>query len=204
VELNHLLTFVLISAVFIVSPGPNVIVIISTSLQAGKKRGLQTVLGTSVAQAIQLVIAAIGTTWFLTLLSRGLFWLKWIGVVYLLFLGVTSLISFVKKEEGAQSSALGSFQRGFWVSLTNPKTILFFSAFLPQFVMESANYVEQIALLSLLFWLLALVLDSTWALLAGQTKKLFAGRNIARIQNGVSGTLYITASGVLAGSNRLT
>ena len=74
-EVSQLITFILISSVFILSPGPNVIVIISTSLLAGKKRGLQTVLGTSVAQAIQLAIAAIGTAWFLSLLSEGLFWL---------------------------------------------------------------------------------------------------------------------------------
>ena len=203
-EINHLITFVLVSALFIISPGPNVFVIVSTSLQAGKIRGLQTVLGTSVAQAIQLLVAAIGTTWFLSLLAQGLFWLKWIGVAYLFYLGISSLISFVKKEAGNLSTGLGSFQRGFWISLTNPKTILFFSAFLPQFVTESANYVEQIGLLSVLFWLVAVVLDSTWALLAGQTKKLIADRDISRIENGVSGALYITASGVLASSNRFS
>ncbi|NKB34792.1 MAG: LysE family translocator [Pseudomonadales bacterium] len=202
-ELSHLITFVLISSVFVISPGPNVIVIISTSLQAGKKRGLQTVMGTSVAQALQLAIAAIGTAWFLSLLSQGLFWLKWCGVFYLLYLGITSLRSFLRDEQGSKSTAVGSFQRGFWTSLTNPKTILFFSAFLPQFVTDSASYIEQITLLSIVFWLVAIVFDSLWALLAGQTKKLFAGRDITRIENGISGGLYIAASGLLASSNRV-
>ncbi len=202
-EISHLVSFILISSIFVISPGPNVIVIISTSLQAGKKRGIQTVLGTSVAQAIQLVIAAVGTAWFLSLLSQGLFWLKWCGVFYLLYLGITSVRNFLSGNKGSESTAVGSFQRGFVTSLTNPKTILFFSAFLPQFVTDSASYVERITLLSIVFWLVAIVFDSLWALLAGHTRKLFANHDISRIENGISGGLYIAASGLLASSNRV-
>jgi len=201
-EFSHILGFVLISSIFILSPGPNVIVIISTSIQAGRRRGLQTVFGTSVAQALQLLVAAIGTSWFLSLLTQGLFWLKWCGVLYLLYLGIYSLISFFKGSYKKQTTALGSFQRGFWTSLTNPKTILFFSAFLPQFVTDSNEYLNQIAILSIIFWVVATLLDSMWVLLAGQTKRYFANRNIEKIEQGLSGGLYITASGILATTNR--
>lgn len=201
-EFAHLLSFVLISSVFILSPGPNVIVIISTSIQAGRTRGLQTVLGTSIAQALQLLLAAIGTSWFLSLLTQGLFWLKWCGVIYLLYLGVSALLNFFKGTYASSSTALGSFQRGFWTSLTNPKTILFFSAFLPQFVTDSSAYLAQISLLSVIFWIVATLLDSMWVLLAGRTKRFFATRNIEKIEQGVSGSLYIAASGLLASSNR--
>jgi len=184
-------------------PGPNVLVIVSTSLLAGKARGLQTVVGTSLAMLIQLAVAAIGTTWFLSLLSEGLFWLKWLGVTYLVFLGINSLYYFFRKSHAKPPSALGSFQRGFWVSLTNPKTILFFSAFLPQFVTDSALYFQQIVFLSLSFLVLAILIDCGYAMLTAKTRWLLAKHDLNRIQNGASGALYIAASGILAGSNRL-
>jgi len=95
-------------------------------------------------------------------------------------------------------TATGSFQRGFWISLTNPKTILFFSAFLPQFVTDSSQYGQQIALLSVTFLAIALVLDSSYAVLAGRLRWILARRNFDRIQNGISGTLYLLASALLA------
>ncbi len=202
-EANQLIAFFFISVAFIAVPGPNILVIVSTSLLAGKKRGLQTVIGTSLAMSIQLAVAAIGTSWFLSLLTEGLFWLKWLGVTYLIFLGINSLYHFFQKTPAAPPSASGSFQRGFWVSLTNPKTILFFSAFLPQFVNDSAFYLQQIAFLSVSFWILATLIDSTYAVLVAKSRWLLAKHDLNRIQNGVSGTLYITASGILAGSNNL-
>lgn len=156
------------------APGPNVLVIVSTSPLAGKARGLQAVIGTGVAMLIQLAVAAIGTTWFLSLLSEGLFWLKWLGVTYLVFLGINSLYHFFRKARATPPTALGSFQRGFWVSLTNPKTILFFSAFLPQFVTDSTLYLQQIIFLSLCFWILAILIDCAYAVLAAKTRWLLA------------------------------
>ena len=89
------------------------------------------------------------------------------------------------------------------MSLTNPKTILFFSAFLPQFVSDANSYTFQIAALSLIFWLIALLIDSSYALLAARIRNTFNNYDLNRIQNGVSGTFYLTASGILAYSNRV-
>lgn len=94
-----------------------------------------------------------GNHLFLATLSQGLIWLKWFGVAYLLFLGSNSLYAFYTRKKVERSSASASMQRGFWVSLTNPKTILFFSAFLPQFASTSSAYhatdCDSICLLSL-------------------------------------------------------
>ena len=197
-ETSVFITFVLISIPFILSPGPNVVVIISTSLAAGTKRGLQTVSGTGLAMVIQLFVAAVGTSWLLSVLAEGLLWLKWAGVAYLAYLGVVALYRFATRRGITVVSATGSFRRGFYVSLTNPKTILFFSAFLPQFVTDSSRYTQQIAILSVSFWLLAMVLDTSYALLAGRLRWLLASKNIDRVQNGVSGALYLAASALLA------
>lgn len=202
---SQLISFVLVSALFILAPGPNVIVIVSTSLRAGYKRGLQTVLGTNLAMLIQLLVAAVGTSWLLALLTDGLLWLKWAGVLYLLYLGCRALLRCWQVQEADAVTALGSMQRGFWIALTNPKTILFFSAFLPQFVTDASRYNEQVALLSVIFWLLATSLDACYAIAADRLRWLLGnqGKGIStRAVNGTSGTLYLTASALLAGSNR--
>jgi len=193
----EILLFILVSIGVIIVPGPNVLVIVSTCISHGRLRGLQTVAGTSTAMIVQLFIAAIGTSWFVSTLASGFFWLKWTGVLYLCYLGVNHLKSAVQKTEHQQISGIGSFHRGFWVSLTNPKTILFFSAFLPQFVYPSESYFSQIALLSSIFCFLAVVLDSSYALLADKLTSLLGSKFSAK-QNYLSSALYLGASATLA------
>ena len=183
-------------------PGPNIILIVSTTLASGKRRGLQTIVGTTLAMMVQLTIAALGTTLLLATLSQGLVWLKWCGVAYLLFLGVNSLYACYKHKKSERVSATASIQRGFWVALTNPKTILFFSAFLPQFAGPDSAYLPQIATLSACFLLLAVIMDSCYVLLSAKLKWLLASKDIDRIGSGVSGTLFVSAGGLLAITNR--
>lgn len=199
--LELFISFVLVSLMVIAMPGPNILVIVSTSLTAGPVRGLQTVVGTSLAMIVQLAVAALGTTGLLVLLNNGLRWLKWAGVMYLLYLAVMAFRQMNNKKV-EQPGGLGSFQRGFWVSLTNPKTILFFSAFLPQFVSGEQNYLMQISLLSAAFWILAVLIDSSYAILAAKIRWLITSDRMHKIQNGLTGTLYLAAGLLLANSNR--
>jgi threonine/homoserine/homoserine lactone efflux protein len=196
-----LTVFVLLSAAFIVIPGPNVMVIVATSLRHGRRRGLQTVAGTSLAMVVQLLVAGLGTTLFVGLLVEGLQWLKWAGVCYLVYLGLQGLLA--DREIDNAHSALFSFQRGFWVSLTNPKTIFFFSAFLPQFVTPESDYATRIALLSALFWILAVVFDSAYALLsAALVRRLPAAVN-SRSWYRLTGLVYLGAGAALASTGRV-
>lgn len=201
---EYLTGFIALSLLFIAIPGPNVLVIVATSISSGRTRGLQTVIGTSLAMLVQLLIAALATSSLLALLSEGLFWLKWLGVTYLVFLAGKSLYRCWHPVANESMTATGSFQRGFWVSLTNPKTILFFSAFLPQFVSSADHYLLQISLLSFCFWTLAVLCDSAYALLASNLKWLVDAQKIRamRWQNGLSGTLLLAASGLLAASHK--
>ena len=193
----EILAFILVSIGIIIIPGPNVLVVVSTSIAHGKVRGLQTVAGTSTAMLIQLGIAALGTSWFVSTLVNGFVWLKWLGVIYLLYLSVSHLLA-VRNADKTQISAVGTFQRGFWVSLTNPKAILFFSAYLPQFTTPDTSYQLQIAALSSIFWFLAVVLDSGYALIAHKLSSILKIKNLAKYQHGVSGVLYLSASTILA------
>ena len=195
--------FLVVALLFIAIPGPNVLVIVATSIVSGRTRGLQTVVGTSLAMLLQLLIAALATNSLLTFLGAGLLWLKWLGVVYLLYLAGKSLYR-CWQPVVEHVSASSSFQRGFWVALTNPKTIFFFSAFLPQFVSSGDEYLLQIGILSACFWILAVICDSAHALLASKLSWLVDADKLrtSRLQNGLSGSLYLTASGILAASHR--
>jgi len=202
-EYSQLLSFILVSFGLIVIPGPNVMVIVSTSIQHGKCRGLQTVAGTSLAMLLQLVIVGVGTTSFVLLLSQGLALLKWLGVAYLLYLGFQHFwraLSSVTEEPAI--SATATFARGFSVSLLNPKTLFFFSAFLPQFVTSPQNYAVEISVLSAIFLLMAIVLDSCYAIFTVKLKSVFENRLGRRIRNGISGLLYSIAATWLAISRR--
>ncbi len=198
-DITLFLSFVVVSTGLIAIPGPNVLVIVSTSLAHGKTRGLQTVAGTTTAMAIQMTIAAVGTAWFVQWITQGFFILKWIGIVYLLYLAWAHFRQFrITDGSNVPASASGTFTKGFLVSLTNPKTILFFTAFLPQFVSAQGDYSQQITLLSITFLALAATLDSCYALLSARLYPMLQRRQYAQLQNGLSGLLYLSASVWLA------
>lgn len=197
--------FILTSVALMIMPGPNVLVVVSTSISHGTKRGLQTVLGTSSAMIIQLITAAVGTSWFVTSIANGFEWLRWIGVAYLLYLGISYLLNMLKEvnSEKSKVTASGTFVRGFIVSLTNPKTILFFSAFLPQFVSPGGEYATQILILSTTFLVLATFLDGMYAILAGRVGGIIQDYRAQKVRHGFSGILYLSAAAWLAALRRV-
>lgn len=93
-------------------PGPNIMLIVSNSLEQGKRLGFYTVLGTSLAMLIQLVIAVAGLTTAMLLMSAWFEWLRWIGVGYLLYLGCRNWIGFA--DDGGQAKSPASARLGFW------------------------------------------------------------------------------------------
>ena len=203
-DISLFLTFLLVSFGIILIPGPNVLVIVSTSLLHGRIRGLQTVSGTSLAMAIQLVIVGIGTSWFIAKLTSGLGYLKWFGIAYLLYLGVKHLVQAVHAEEkNMEVQASTTFARGFVTSLTNPKTLLFFSAYLPQFVSAPQHYALEISVLSITFLLMAILLDSCYAIFTVKLKSMVGTRLPGKLRNTISGVLYLGAGTWLASSRRL-
>lgn len=171
----ELLIFVLVSAGILAIPGPNVLVVASTSAEHGRLRGFQTVAGTVTGMVIQLVVAALAATWLLSLLKDELVWIKWLAVGYVAYL----VISHFRKHRSqtyTPISAMGSFQRGFWISLANPKTIIFFSIFLPQFVVSAEPYMPQIVGLSAIIWALVVFRDCAYVLLAHKLFKWLKAR----------------------------
>jgi threonine/homoserine/homoserine lactone efflux protein len=195
------LAFLGISALLIAMPGPNVLLVIATALAHGHRQGLVIVAGTSCAMVIQLAVAAAGNALLATALSEVFAWVKWAGAAYLIWLGIQNLRAMGRREALPAATRAG-FWQGFWVSLTNPKTILFFGAFLPQFVTPGQPAAPQLALLSASFLLLAVVLDSSYALACGKLGRLARSQRLARIRHGVTGVVLVGAGAVLAASNK--
>jgi homoserine/homoserine lactone efflux protein len=197
------LGFVLASTILILIPGPNVSLIAANSIAYGTRYGLLTVAGTSSAIMVQLAFAMLGLTATLDILAGWFEWLRWIGVVYLVYLGIRQWAAApldLTRTRPQPRSIRAIAVRGYLISLTNPKTLLFYGAFFPQFLAPDAPIVPQVVLLSVTFLGIAATLDTGWALLAGRVRGVLAIRG--RLRNRLSGGFLIGAGIGLALAHR--
>ena len=194
------LAFAAATVLLALFPGPNMALIVSNSIAHGTRYGFLTLLGTSAALAIQLAAVALGMS---TLLATAGYWfdiLRWFGAAYLVWLGVQAWRSppLALGDERATTppTPRAAILRGLLVSLTNPKTLLFFGAFFPQFVSPSHDLAPQLLVMSLTFLVIVAALDSIWATLAGRMRHAIVARG--RLLNRVCGGLLIGAGVGLA------
>lgn len=162
--------FVAAVTLLMLIPGPNVALITASSIAHGRRYGLATVAGTCAAMPFQLGLVLIGMNGVLRLAGQGFTLLRWAGVVYLVWLGWRAWRSPPNALAGARldgASALTMVARGFVTSLLNPKTLIFYAAFLPQFVI-GADPGQQMALLAVTMVAVTAAVDSGWALLAAR------------------------------------
>ncbi|TXH38693.1 MAG: LysE family translocator [Rhodospirillaceae bacterium] len=192
IDLTLYLAFIAAAAMLMLIPGPNVALITSASMAHGTRAGLLTVLGTSCAMIPQLALTALGMTALLGLMAQLFDILRWLGVGYLLYLGLRCWRAAPDRLSLETPHPKRLLLRGFLVSFANPKTLLFYGAFLPQFIALDRPLGPQFALLSATFLLLALGIDSSWALLAGRSRQLLLRRG--RLRQRMTGGLLITAA----------
>lgn len=195
--------FVAATAALMLIPGPNVALITANSIAHGTRFGLMTVMGTTAAMIVQLALTACGMTALLSVLADLFDWLRWAGVGYLAYLGWrawTAPAADLTQAPAAARSLRSIWLRGFLVSLGNPKTLLFYGAFLPQFIQAERPLWPQLLLLSMTCLVLASLIDSGWALLAGRTRHFFMQRG--RLRNRLTGGLLLAAGCGLALARR--
>ena len=203
IDLSLYTAFIVAVVVLMVIPGPNVALIVANSVAYGPKYGLLTVVGTTCAMFVQLGLTARGMNEFLGALGLWFGWLRWVGVAYLVWLGVAQWrapATDLLETPPEPRSARGIVMRGFLVSLTNPKTLLFYGAFFPQFVDPNQPVDPQIALLVMTFLMLAILVDGGWAMLAGRARRLLSTRG--RLRNRLSGGVLVGAGAALAMARR--
>jgi homoserine/homoserine lactone efflux protein len=175
-------------------PGPNVALIVANAVAHGTRYGLITVAGTSAAIVIQLAFTALGLTELLGTLGHWFEVLRWIGVVYLVWLGIAAWRApaiDLTRTRAEPKSPRAILSRGLLVSLSNPKTLLFYGAFFPQFIDPARPILPQVALMSLTFIVLATLMDSLWAIAAGKARFLLTAHGAWR--NRISGGLLLGA-----------
>ncbi|WP_037884869.1 LysE family translocator [Streptomyces sp. NRRL S-646] len=178
---DRLLAFAALSFLLIVIPGPSVLFVIGRALAQGRRAALTTVVGNTLGAYLLVVAVAFGIG---SVVERSVLVftvLKLAGAVYLVYLGVKawrergSLRAAFAGGEVPAHSGLRTFWEGFAVGVTNPKTIVFFAAVLPQFVDRDSGHVTvQMLLLGLVFNVIALASDSVWGLIASTARGWFA------------------------------
>jgi threonine/homoserine/homoserine lactone efflux protein len=191
-----LAVFVVAALALLLVPGPAVLYVVARSIHQGRRAGLASVLGIHVGTLVHIAAATAGLSALVVSSAVAFTAVKIAGAVYLVGLGLWTLFSRRPETDvalGGERSLRRAFAQGIVVNVLNPKTALFFLAFLPQFVDPDASHpAVQIAVLGLLFALLGLVTDSVWALAAGAAGGLLRrSRRFVRTQRYVTGTVYV-------------
>ena len=195
-EPASLAVFAVAALALLVVPGPAVIYIVARSVQQGRRAGLASVLGIHVGTLVHIAAATLGLSALVVSSAVAFTAVKIAGAVYLVGLGLWTLFSRGAETDvalGGEASLRRAFAQGIVVNVLNPKTALFFLAFLPQFVDPNAPHpAVQIAFLGMLFAILGMVTDSIWALAAGTAGGVLRrSRRVARGQRYVTGTVYV-------------
>ena len=199
--------FSLAALALIVVPGPAVLYIVAQSIDGGRVAGLLSALGVAVGGLVHATAAAIGLSALLLSSATAFTAVKLAGAAYLIGLGLHTLL--VRKEpedEGTRRERRlrRSFAQGVVVNVLNPKTALFFVAFLPQFVDRDAGSVAlQLLVLGLVFVGLAVVSDALWALVAGSAAARLRGSpRFLAARRYVSGSVFVGLGAVTAFAKR--
>ena len=191
----HLLpAFLLAVTALMLLPGPNVALIVSNSLAHGSRHGILTAIATSTASVVQLLFVSVGMASVVAQLGQWFVLFRWLGVAYLVVIGIQQWRAIpppLAPGRAAQRSIRSIFAKAATVSVLNPKTLLFYAAFFPQFLAADRPVAPQLAALAVIYLVLALVIDSCWALGAGQFRALLGARS--RLFNRLSGGVLIGA-----------
>jgi threonine/homoserine/homoserine lactone efflux protein len=210
VQPETLFVFALAALAILAVPGPAVVYIVTRSIHQGRGAGLASVLGIHVGTLVHLTAATAGLSAILVSSASAFTVVKLLGALYLVVIGIRTLLGKADPDDTDPQRPprrrRRDFAEGVVVNVLNPKTALFFLAFLPQFVdPDGYRAWEQILVLGLTFMALGLVTDSMWALAAGTAgETLRHSRRWARTQRYVSGSVFLGLGVVtaLTGSHR--
>jgi threonine/homoserine/homoserine lactone efflux protein len=198
-SLQVYLAFVAACIALALLPGPIVTLVIANGLRHGTRAALTNIAGAQAGLAIVISIVAVGLTSLMATMGYWFDWVRFAGAAYLVWLGI-KLIRFpvegVKTDEPPPPPRGGFFLQGFVVLLSNPKVLVFFGAFIPQFMDMNRDHVSQVALLGVTFMITAAITDSIYALAAGRARKFFSARRtrlVSRISGGfmIGGGLWL-------------
>lgn len=201
-----ILAFIATCILLGLTPGPNMSLILANTLSHGLGAGLVTLAGTSTGLALLVAGAALGMSSLMVFMSEWFDVIRWLGAVYLVYLGARQLWLFRRRNAGdalvATPATRGSwYAQGLLVSLSNPKVLLFLGAFLPQFVDPARDPVWQLSVLAVLFVVVLMAVDVGYTFAVARARATFSRAKL-RLLDGAAGVLLLLGGLALALARR--
>lgn len=192
-SLQLYLAYFVASVAFALLPGPNVTLVIANGLRYGTRAAMINILGVQAGLAIIIGIVGLGLTSLVATMGYWFDWVRLAGAAYLIWLGMDLVLRPVTVSATDLPPAAprgGFFLQGLLVLLSNPKVLLFFGAFIPQFVDLQGDQLSQVAILGATFMALAALTDALYAFVAGRARAWLSARRV-RLLSRMSGGLMI-------------
>jgi threonine/homoserine/homoserine lactone efflux protein len=206
-ELHKLILFMGASIVMLVIPGPAVLFIVARGISQGRLAAFASVLGVAAGSLVHVVAAVVGLSALMAGSALAFSVVKYVGAAYLIYLGVMTLL---KKRQAAvnpkieRKSLRRLFVDGVVVNVLNPKTALFFLAFLPVFA-DEAYFAQQALFFGAVFVVLAIMSDGTYAMISGSLGHILRGQpRFLAAQRWITGSIYIGLGVLTALTERST
>ncbi|WP_019016481.1 LysE family translocator [Elioraea tepidiphila] len=198
------LAFVAASAVVLAIPGPTILLVIGQSLGAGRRGALPLVAGVALGDLTAMTLSLAGLGAVLATSATAFTIVKWLGAAYLVWLGVSLWRAKVPEQDAAAVAlpAIRAMRDAYVVTALNPKSIAFFVAFVPQFIVAGAAFAPQAAILIATFVVMAAANAALYALLAGQLAGAVRRPAVRRFVNRAGGTMLIGAGVATAAMRR--
>jgi threonine/homoserine/homoserine lactone efflux protein len=204
VSITHWLSFAMASAVLLVIPGPTVLLVVSYALGHGRRFALATTGGVALGDLTSMTASMLGLGALLAASATGFTALKWAGALYLAYLGIKLWRTPVGDSQAPDTSMMHAgkvFAHAYAVTTLNPKSIVFFVAFVPQFIDMQAPLWPQMALFEATFVALAAINALGYALLAANARQAIRSGRVQRVVNRAGGAMLVGV-GVLAATWR--
>jgi len=199
-----LIAFIAACLLLGLTPGPNMSLIVANTLTTGLAAGLFTLAGTTTGLAVLVAAAVMGMSSVMVFMSEWFDVVRFLGALYLVWLGARQLWQFWKAEraQGAPQASRGNcYVQGLLVSLANPKVMLFLGAFLPQFIDPRGDAVGQLTVLAVLFVLVLAAVDVGYTLALARARTRFSVARL-RLLDGAAGVLLLLGGAILATMRR--
>jgi len=200
-----LIAFIAACILLGLTPGPNMSLILASTLTSGLRAGLTTLAGTTTGLALLVAAAAAGMSSVMVFMSEWFDVIRWIGAFYLVYLGARQLWLLRRRMAGAalppRRAGANLYLEGVLVSLSNPKVLLFLGAFLPQFIDPARDPVWQLSVLAVLFVAVLAAVDVAYTLAVARARATFDAARL-RLLDGAAGVLLLLGGLALAMARR--
>jgi threonine/homoserine/homoserine lactone efflux protein len=202
-DVHTYLAYLVATIVIVMVPGPTVTLVVASGMRHGARAALLNVAGTLAGVALVFAVVGIGLASAIAAMGDWFEYIRFVGAAYLVWIGIQMLLARGGPAEDAAPPAprMGFFAQGLLVAISNPKTLFFFGAFIPQFIDPAGSYPLQIAIMGVTAMFFGALSDSTYAVAAARAGRALSAKRfrlMTRIGGGflVGGGLWLAFSRV--------